>query len=457
MELTSIRRRAPSARWRRRRRRSRGLAGGRAAARSAGGPGPLDAFERRTRRRAAGPVGFDARRVSDAPPLLLDAARRLEPFDRRAGAGDLPRGALAAIFAGRLAGDAGVPEVAAAVWSAPPSADPPRATDDCCSTGSRSSSTRAARRARPCCKRALAVFCATPDSSADNLRWRWLAVPRSALRTLGRRHLGRALSARMLARPDAGALACSDRGCPARSGASCSPAISTPRGASSVGGGRGARGDRERSPGSRSRSPAYRGREAEASELIEATRRRRRPRRWPWARPAPLGGAVLFNGLGRYERGAGGGRGGRRDPSELCVDWALGEVVEAAARSGRPEAAATRWSGSRRSVAPVARTGRSASRPRSRALVSDGRGRRGAAQRRDRRLGRTACGPSSRAHTCSTANGCAARGAASTPASNCARRRMLAGWARSLRRARPRELAATGETVRKRTSTQSPS
>ena len=68
------------------------------------------------------------RRPRDAPPLLLDAARRIEAFDRRAARETYRDAFIAAIYAGRLAGEAGVPEVAAALRSAVASGDPPRAT-----------------------------------------------------------------------------------------------------------------------------------------------------------------------------------------------------------------------------------------------------------------------------------------------------------------------------------------
>ena len=70
------------------------------------------------------------RRPRDAPPLLLGAARRLELIDRRAARDTYRDAFIAAMLAGRLGGATGVPEVAAAIRSAPPSTDPPSATDE---------------------------------------------------------------------------------------------------------------------------------------------------------------------------------------------------------------------------------------------------------------------------------------------------------------------------------------
>ena len=74
-------------------------------------------------------VVFALRRGSDAPPLLLDAARRLEPLD-----GDSAREAYlealgAAVYAGRLNGRVGPQEVAEAAREAPAGREPPRPTD----------------------------------------------------------------------------------------------------------------------------------------------------------------------------------------------------------------------------------------------------------------------------------------------------------------------------------------
>jgi hypothetical protein len=92
--------------------------------------GPVDEFGRVRVDMLRARVAAVQRRVGDAPPLLLRAAWRLERFDRHA-ARDTYRDAFMAAFqAGSLAGEVGLPEVAAAIRSAPPSADPPSVTDD---------------------------------------------------------------------------------------------------------------------------------------------------------------------------------------------------------------------------------------------------------------------------------------------------------------------------------------
>ncbi len=91
--------------------------------------GPLDEFHRARVDVLRGRVAMVQRRVADAPPLLLGAARRIEQFDRRVARDTYRDAFVAASYAGRFARDTGPTEVAAAIRSAAPSADPPSATD----------------------------------------------------------------------------------------------------------------------------------------------------------------------------------------------------------------------------------------------------------------------------------------------------------------------------------------
>jgi DNA-binding CsgD family transcriptional regulator len=69
------------------------------------------------------------RRGSDAPPLLLKAARRLEPIDAELSRATYLQALSSGYFAGRLALGAGVREVARAALSVPPPLHPPRPPD----------------------------------------------------------------------------------------------------------------------------------------------------------------------------------------------------------------------------------------------------------------------------------------------------------------------------------------
>lgn len=73
-------------------------------------------------------IVYALRRGSDAPPLLLAAARRLAPLDSEAGREAYLEAMEAAIFAGRL-NEGGPGEVATAVRDAPPAGRSPRPID----------------------------------------------------------------------------------------------------------------------------------------------------------------------------------------------------------------------------------------------------------------------------------------------------------------------------------------
>ena len=98
----------------------------------------------------------------------------------------------------------------------------------------------------------------------------------------------------------------------------------------------------DRSPGSRLALAAYRGHEAEVAQLDEATTRQAVARGdGQWVTLLHWSTAVLCNGLGRYDEAFAAAQLGAAYPAGQQVSsWALSELVEAAARSGRPEPAA---------------------------------------------------------------------------------------------------------------------
>ena len=92
--------------------------------------GPLDELQRAQVDLLRGQIAFASSRGSDAPPLLLKAAKRLEPLDLRL-ARETYLDALTAAFSAGRAGERrdGVLETARAARAAPPSPQPPRAPD----------------------------------------------------------------------------------------------------------------------------------------------------------------------------------------------------------------------------------------------------------------------------------------------------------------------------------------
>jgi DNA-binding CsgD family transcriptional regulator len=89
----------------------------------------LDELQRARLARLRAQIVFALRRGSDAPPLLLDAARQLEPLDARLAREAYLEALGAAIFAGRLNGHVGPGEVAAVARGASLERQPSRPTD----------------------------------------------------------------------------------------------------------------------------------------------------------------------------------------------------------------------------------------------------------------------------------------------------------------------------------------
>jgi DNA-binding CsgD family transcriptional regulator/tetratricopeptide (TPR) repeat protein len=91
--------------------------------------GPLDALQSAQLEWLRAEIAFATSRGSDAPPLLIHAARRLEPLDPRLARETHLQALEAAMFAGRLGRGRGVLEAAEAARAAPPVPGPPRGID----------------------------------------------------------------------------------------------------------------------------------------------------------------------------------------------------------------------------------------------------------------------------------------------------------------------------------------
>ena len=112
----------------------------------------------------------------DAPPLLVDAARRLSGLDPVRARETYLEALSAAMFAGRLGGPgAGVLEVARAAKAAPA---PPQAAraPDVLLDGLTTLFIEGYEAAVPILRRAHGAFDAARMSAAERLRWKWLAT-----------------------------------------------------------------------------------------------------------------------------------------------------------------------------------------------------------------------------------------------------------------------------------------
>ncbi len=302
--------------------------------------GPLDDSQRVRVDVLRGRVATMQRRPRDAPPLLLRAARRLERSDRRAARNTYRDAFVAAIYAGRFGGDTGLPEVASAVASAAPSSDPPSATDELLDAAALLVTSGYATGA-PAAQRALMAF--RDAQMSPELEMHWLFLAGRVSTWVWDAETWDALSGRTLALiRDEGVLALLPFAAATRIGwelfagdlaAVSAHVVEQDTVHEAIGG--------ERSPGSRIVLAAFRGREAEVAQLDEATTGDAAARGdGPWVALLHWSTAVLCNGLGRYDEALAAAQLGAAYPPDMQMsNWALSELVEAAARCGRPEAA----------------------------------------------------------------------------------------------------------------------
>ena len=301
---------------------------------------PLDELQRARVDLLRAEIAFASRRGSDAPPLLLKAARQLEPLDLGLARETYLEAFTAAVLAGRLSRGADVAEVSRAARLAPAPSAPPRAPDFLLD-GLALLVTEGRAAATPLLKRSLSAFRGQDIFTEEGLRWLWLAgrvaddlwddesweVLCTRNVTLARQAgaltvLPIALRSRIFVHVFAGEL---DEG---------AALMQEVRAVSEV------TGTQLAAYGAVALA-AWRGREPEAAELIKATIVDVTDR----GEGMGLGisyhaRALLYNGLGRYaEARAAAEQAGEHDDLGIFA-WALTELIEAASRSGAPEVAA---------------------------------------------------------------------------------------------------------------------
>jgi DNA-binding CsgD family transcriptional regulator len=135
---------------------------------------PLEELQRARLERQRAEITFARTRGRDAPVLLLDAARRLEPLDTAMARETHLEAIVAAMFAGRLGDGPSVREAAESARAGPPAADPPRAID-LLLDGLATRFTEGYAAAAPPLRKALAAIQAGEGSAARDGRWFWLA------------------------------------------------------------------------------------------------------------------------------------------------------------------------------------------------------------------------------------------------------------------------------------------
>jgi DNA-binding CsgD family transcriptional regulator len=334
--------------------------------------GPLDELQRAWADRLRGQIAFASSRGSDAPPLLLKAARQFEPLDPRLARETYLDALAAATFAGRLALGGGMREAAEAARAAPPPPGPARGPD-LLLDGLALLVTEGYPAGAPVLRQAVSTFRGTDVSREEGLRWLWLAC--RAAQIVWDYDSFDVLSDRQvrLAR-DAGALfvlpiALNMRAAAHVGGGEITEAASMVAQADSVTEVTGS----SIVPDGALALAVLRGQEAQAAHLIQTATddagRRGEGRALSFVQWAA---AVLYNSLSRYEEAlAAAQRASEDSPAVHFASWALVELIEAAVRAAVPERAAgalQRLSGIARACPTDWALGAEA---RSRALVSD--------------------------------------------------------------------------------------
>jgi hypothetical protein len=136
--------------------------------------GPPDQLRRARADLLRGQIAFASSRGSDAPPLLLKAAREFEPLDPQLARETYLDALAAAQFADRLALGGGMREVAEAARAAPPPPGPARGPD-LLLDGLALLTCEGYPAGAPVLRRAVSAFRGTDLSAEEGLRWLWLA------------------------------------------------------------------------------------------------------------------------------------------------------------------------------------------------------------------------------------------------------------------------------------------
>ena len=285
-------------------------------------------------------IAFARTRGRDAPALLLAAARRLEPLDAAMARETHLEALAAAMFAGRLGGAPGVREAGEAARAAPAAPQPPRAAD-LLLDGLATAFTEGYAAGVPPLRDALGAFGRIEELTAGDLRWLWLACRmaqdlwddelwhelatrglRVARETGALRMLAIAATYRAALHVHAGAFRAAASLIEETDAITQASALAPLKYASLM-------------------LAAWRGNEAEALEFFEEGRRE------ATARGEGLGldilawaTALLYNGNGRYAEAFAAAQRASGDDDAGPVAWALVELIEGGVRSGATDGTA---------------------------------------------------------------------------------------------------------------------
>jgi DNA-binding CsgD family transcriptional regulator len=362
--------------------------------------GPLDEFSGARIDLLRGQIAFFSGLSSDAPPLLLKAAKRLESLDLDMARETYLNAWLAALFAGRFAGAGDLAEVSQAALALPRPARPPGLADLVLG-GLALLVTEGPAVAAPSLRQAASAFAGEGISAEERMRWGWLGqAAASALWDDVRR---RAIVVRQvqLAR-DAGALGqlpidLGALGTDAAWRGDFATATALIDETAAVCAATGAR----CAPYAAMLMASLRGDHAAAVPLIQATiAEAAAGGHGAAATYAHWAAAILYNGLGHYADALAAARYASQEPSALCMSmWVLPELAEAAVRCGKSQLAADAVERLAETTRPGGTDFGLGIEARSRALVREGAAAEGLYREAIDRLGRTQLRPElARAH-----------------------------------------------------------
>ena len=362
--------------------------------------GPLDELQRARLDLLRAEAAFSESRGSDAPALLLRAAKTLEPLDPQLARETYLDAWSSALFAGRLASGVGMLEVSQESRAARTPAEVARASD-LLLQGFSLAFTEGRSAAAPVLQQAATGFAGSEVSVEEVLRWGWVATAAAVMVWDYETCLAVATRGVELAR-DAGALAVLAVSVNVMAqavvlGGEFGRAALLVAEADSVTEATGAR----VAPYGALVLAGHQGRTAEASGLIDAT-----------IEECTAGGqgtavqyacwsrAVLFNGLGRYGEAMAAAQEASNDTPELFVSvWAAVELLEAATRNDEPELARAAHERIAAATAVAPTDWALGIAARSQALLSEGEAAEPLYQEAIERLGRTRLRPElARAH-----------------------------------------------------------
>jgi DNA-binding CsgD family transcriptional regulator len=334
--------------------------------------GPLEELQSARADLLRAQIAYSQSRPSDAPALMLKAAKQLEPQDARLARETYLEALAAAQFAGHHARGAGIREVAQAASAAPAPPAPPR-TPDLLLDGLVTRFTQGYAAGVPVLQRAVDAFCS--ESFSDKEELRWLRLAGNVALDLWQFETWEALSTRLVERArDSGALA----GLPSALNVRIAvhvlagelsraallieevEAITQATGS-------------QLAPYGRMWLAAWQGRTAEASERIDAVLEEEAPEgkglRLTAARWAT---SVFYNAVGRYDDALEAAEQASEYLEGLGVSaWGLVELIEAAVRGGERQRAADALERLSQATLPSGTEWGLGIEARSRALLSD--------------------------------------------------------------------------------------